>query len=99
LYTNVGNNFVISFRNGWTTGPNQWDSKCFALAGFGNVVKYQLNDACIGLEYKFRIEWTNKPGLYAWYDLISQQNSGDRLLPRFYNRNGTVITILTSLNL
>jgi hypothetical protein len=43
------------------------------------MLKYQLNDAYVGLEYKFRIgKWTNKPGLYAhWYDLISQQNSGD----------------------
>jgi hypothetical protein len=47
------------------------------LAGFGNAVKYQLNDAYVGLEYKFRIGNgpTNLVCMH-WYDLISQQSSG-----------------------
>ena len=51
----------------------------FAASGFGNNVNYQLNDAYIGLEYKFKIGiWTNKPGLYFhWYDLKTQQLDGD----------------------
>ncbi|MFT5253119.1 MAG: hypothetical protein ACI87N_002148 [Flavobacteriales bacterium] len=81
LYTNVGNNFGSSSLE---TAEQQLLTNGtvndFALAGFGNAVKYQLNDAYVGLEYKFRIgKWTNKPGLYAhWYDLTSQQNSGER---------------------
>jgi hypothetical protein len=76
LYTNVGNNFATARFNTaekqlLTNGAvNDFDS-----AGFGNQVKYQLNDAYVGLEYKFRIgKWTNKPGLYLHrYNLITEQ--------------------------
>ena len=78
LYTNVGNNYGASrfetsekqvLTNGTVNG--------FASEGFGNSVKYQLNDAYVGLEYKFRIgKWTNKPGLYLhWYHLTTNQST------------------------
>lgn len=81
LYTNVGNNYGTSrFETSEKQLLTNGIVNDFALAGFGNDVKYQLNDAYLGLEYKFRTgKWTNKPGLYVhWYDLISQQNSGER---------------------
>jgi hypothetical protein len=85
LYTNVGNNygasrFETSERQLLTNGM----VNDFASAGFGNSVKYQLNDAFIGLEYKFRIgKWTNKPGLYLhWYHLITEQKSGENSLSK-----------------
>ncbi len=69
LYTNVGNNlgtssFITAEKQIRTNGT----SNDFASAGFGNDVKYQLNDAYAGVEYKFRIgKWTNKPGLYVHF--------------------------------
>ncbi len=65
LYTIAGNNYSNSHletdnRQLLTNGL----VNDFAVAGFGNTVKYQLNDAYVGLEYKFRIgKWTNKPGI------------------------------------
>ena len=80
LYTNVGNNYgksqyITSEKQLLTNGT----VNDFASAGFGNDVNYQLNDAYIGLEYKFKIGiWTNKPGIYFhWYDLKTQQLEGD----------------------
>jgi hypothetical protein len=81
LYTNVGNNlgtssFVTAEKQILTNGT----SNDFASAGFGNDVKYQLNDAYAGVEYKFRIgKWTNKPGLYLhFYKLKTDQNSKEQ---------------------
>jgi hypothetical protein len=77
IYTNVGNNFSTSHleteNKQLLTNSSIND---FASAGFGSNVKYQLNDAYAGLEYKFRIgKWTNKPGLYLhWYRLSTTQN-------------------------
>ena len=76
LYTNVGNNYG---KSDFSTSEKQLLTNGtindFASAGFGNDINYQLNDAYIGLEYKFKIGiWTNKPGLYFhWYDLKTQQ--------------------------
>ena len=51
----------------------------FATAGFGNNISYKLNDAYVGLEYKFKIgKWVNKPGVYLhWYQLNTIQNDGN----------------------
>lgn len=81
LYTNIGNNFGTSRFDTSTkqllTNGNEND---FATAGFGNDVSYRLNDAYVGLEYKFKIgKWTNKPGLYLhWYDLTTEQKMEER---------------------
>ena len=80
VYTNVGNNYG---KSNFSTSEKQLLTNGtvndFAASGFGNDVNYQLNDAYIGLEYKFKIGiWTNKPGLYFhWYDLKTQQLDGD----------------------
>lgn len=78
LYTNVGNNFESS---GFKTSEQQimtdGSINDFASSGFGNDINYKLNDAYVGLEYKFRIgKWVNKPGLYLhWYHLNTIQNN------------------------
>lgn len=85
LYTNVGDNFGTSrletseqqlLTNGTVNN--------FASAGFGNNIKYRLNDAYVGLEYKFRIgKWTNKPGLFLhWYHLTTNQVETDYTLSK-----------------
>lgn len=85
LYTIAGNNYSNSHletdnRQLLTNGL----VNDFAVAGFGNTVKYQLNDAYVGLEYKFRIgKWTNKPGIYLhWYHLTTGQNGVDNSLSK-----------------
>lgn len=76
LYTNIGNNFGTSKLE---TSEKQLLSdgsiNNFSDADFGNNTHYKLNDAYIGLEYKFKIgRWTNKPGLYLHqYDLKTNQ--------------------------
>ena len=78
LYTNIGNNFESS---GFKTTEQQIMTdgtiNDFASSGFGNDINYKLNDAYVGLEYKFRIgKWVNKPGLYLhWYHLNTIQNN------------------------
>ena len=85
LYTNVGNN---SGTSSFTTAEKQiltnGTSNDFAPAGFGNDVKYQLNDAYAGIEYKFRIgKWTNKPGLYIhFYNLKTNQINKEQHLSK-----------------
>ncbi|MBG6110583.1 hypothetical protein H4V97_002310 [Flavobacterium sp. CG_23.5] len=85
LYTNVGNNYGASrFETSEKQVLTNGTVNDFASAGFGNSVKYQLNDAYVGLEYKFRIgKWTNKPGLYLhWYNLITEHKSGENRLSK-----------------
>lgn len=80
IYTNVGNNFINSnFETSEKQLLTNGTVNNFASAGFGNNVKYQLNDAYIGFEYKFKIgKWTNKPGIYLhWYHLNTVQNLTD----------------------
>ena len=85
LYTNIGNNYGTSdFQTSEKQLLTDGTVNDFAAAGFGNNVKYRLNDAYIGMEYKFKIGiWTNKPGLYLhWYDLKTQQFDGDYRLSK-----------------
>jgi hypothetical protein len=85
IYTNVGNNYITSR---FDTSEKQYLSNGtitdFGLNGFGNSVKYQLNDVYVGLEYKFKIgKWTNKPGLYLHhYKLITNQNQSEYLVSK-----------------
>ena len=77
LYTNIGNNFINSnFETSERQVLTNGSINDFSTAGFGNAVKYQINDAYIGVEYKFKIgKWTNKPGIYMhWYHLNTIQN-------------------------
>ncbi len=80
LYTIIGNNFgtskLITSEKQFLNNGNIND---FSTSGFGNNTNYKLNDAYIGLEYKFKIgKWTNKPGLYLHrYDL---QNSNQNII-------------------
>ena len=77
LYTNIGNNFInSSFETSEKQLLTNGTINDFNANGFGNDVKYQLNDAYLGLEYKFKIgKWTNKPGIYLHqYSLNTKQN-------------------------
>jgi hypothetical protein len=85
LYTIFGNNNGRSQL--FTTEKqllNTNNSNSFSTRGFGNDINYQLNDAYIGLEYKFRIGiWTNKPSLYShWYAMQTEQASGRRIVKK-----------------
>lgn len=85
LYSNVGNNYGITrFGTAEQQLLTNGTINDFALNGFGNNVKYQLNDAYVGVEYKFRIgKWTNKPGLYMhWYHLTTEQASQNQSLAK-----------------
>lgn len=76
LYTNIGNNYGTSdFQTVEKQLLTNGSANDFSTTGFGNDIDYRLNDAYVGLEYKFKIGiWTNKPGLYFhWYDLKTQQ--------------------------
>ncbi|MDR7208127.1 carboxypeptidase-like regulatory domain-containing protein [Flavobacterium piscis] len=78
LYTNVGNNYEsLDFKTSEKQILTDGSINDFASAGFGNDIKYKLNDTYIGLEYKFRIgKWINKSGLYLhWYHLNAIQNN------------------------
>lgn len=85
LYTNVGNNFSTSHLE---TASKQLITdgsiNDFTSAGFGNNVKYQLNDAYVGIEYKFRVgKLTSKPGLYLhWYRLLTTQSAIENTLSK-----------------
>ena len=76
LYSVIGNNYGYS---GFSTSEKQRLTNGavndFASAGFGNNVRYNLNDAYVGMEYKFKIgKWTNKPGVYLHqYNLKTNQ--------------------------
>lgn len=85
LYTNIGNNYESSnFKTSEKQILTNGSVNDFELAGFGNDVQYKLNDAYIGLEYKFRIgKWVNKPGVYLhWYDLTTFQNNNNYAISR-----------------
>jgi hypothetical protein len=80
LYSVIGNNFGNS--NFETTEKQILTTGIvndFSSTGFGNNVKYTLNDAYLGIEYKFKLgRWTNKPGIYFHkYDLKTNQISGE----------------------
>lgn len=80
LYTNLGNNFVNSnFETLERQLLTNGSINDFSTAGFGNAIKYQLNDSYLGVDYKFKIgKWTNKPGVYLhWYHLNTIQNTNN----------------------
>ena len=66
LYSVIGNNFVSSqFKTSEKQLLNNGSINDFSVAGFGNDIRYNLNDLYVGIEYKFKIgKWTNKPGIY-----------------------------------
>ncbi len=85
LYAITGNNYMSSqFKTLEKQILTDGRINDFSSSGFGNDVKYQLNDANIGLEYKFRIgKWTNKPGLYLHlYHLTTIQTSNNYSLSK-----------------
>ena len=76
LYTNIGNNFTnTNLETSEKQILSNGNSNNFTNSGFGNNVKYQLNDFYVGFEYKFKIgKWTNKPAIYLhFYDLKTNQ--------------------------
>jgi hypothetical protein len=78
LYTIIGNNHINSnFETSEKQILTNGSINGFENAGFGNNVKYFLNDAYVGIEYKFKIgKLTNKPGIYShWYQLNTVQNT------------------------
>lgn len=85
LYSVVGNNFG---NTALQTSEKQLLSdgslNDFSSNGFGNDLKYKLNDAYIGLEYKFKIgKVTNRPGLYLHqYNLRTLQIDGKNTISK-----------------
>ena len=83
LYTVIGDNYDDANLN---TSEKQLLSNGlinnFDTANFGNNTNYNLNDAYLGLEYKFKIgKLTTKPGLYAhWYQLKTTQFANQNAL-------------------
>lgn len=80
VYTVLGNNHGTQFFETSESQPLVDGSmNDFDTAGFGNNVDYRLNDAYLGVEYKFKIKkWTNKPGLYLHnYSLLTSQPDGE----------------------
>ena len=85
LYTVLGNNLGnANFQTSEKQIVTDGSVNDFATAGFGNDVDYLLNDAYVGMEYKFKMgKWTNKPGLYFhWFQLKTQQIDGDYSLSK-----------------
>lgn len=85
LYTNIGNNFS---QTNLETSEKQLLSDGsihdFSGAGFQNDLNYKLNDAFLGLEYKFKIKkLTNKASLYLhFYSMKSNQISDNYLFSK-----------------
>lgn len=78
LYTHVGNNLGTSaLRTSEFQTLSDQSINDFADQDFGNQADYLLNDAFVGLEYRFKIgKWTNKPSLFLHhYYLQTQQIS------------------------
>ncbi|SFD25521.1 TonB-dependent receptor [Flavobacterium phragmitis] len=85
LYTVAGNNHEYSaFQTTEKQILTDGSINDFSDKGFGNTIKYKLNDVYIGLEYKFRIgKWVNKPGLYLHgYHLNAIQNDNDHIVAK-----------------
>ncbi|MCW4469265.1 carboxypeptidase-like regulatory domain-containing protein [Flavobacterium sp. MFBS3-15] len=86
LYSVIGNNLGttaldVTERQVLTDGT----VNDFSDAGFGNDVYYRLNDAYVGMEYKFKFgKLVNRPGLYYhWYHLSTHQPDNDYKLSRW----------------
>lgn len=76
LYSVIGNNFEnTSLKTSEKQLLSDGNENDFSLNGFGNDLKYKLNDTYIGFEYKFKIgKVTNRPGLYLHqYNLRTAQ--------------------------
>ncbi len=76
IYTNIGNNYNnTTLETSEKQILSNGSINNFENSGFGNNVKYHLNDFYVGLEYKFKIgKWTNKPAIYLhFYDLKTSQ--------------------------
>ncbi len=86
VYFHLGNNFgTTTFETQEQQVLSDGSINDFAAAGFGNNLDYRLNDAFVGLEYKFKIgNWTNKPGIFAhYYSLKNNQTLSETTLNRF----------------
>jgi hypothetical protein len=87
LYTNIGNNYTTINLN---TSEKQLKTdetvNDFNQNDFGNAINYNLNDAYLGLEYKFKIgKLTNKPGVYFHsYHLKTSQTNGNNILSQTF---------------
>ncbi len=85
LHSNIGNNYVSAELS---TIDRQMLSdgsvNNFVAAGFGNDIRYRLNDAFAGLDYKFIIgKLTNTASLYGhWYTLSTRQTAIDQQISR-----------------
>lgn len=85
LYSVIGNNYGYSnFETSEKQLLTDGSVNDFSNASFGNDVNYNLNDAYLGLEYKFKIgKWTNKPGLYLHqYDLKTAQENSNFIISK-----------------
>lgn len=85
LYSCIGNNYGQSKLN---TNEKQLltdgSVNDFSNKGFGNSLKYALNDIYLGLEYKFKIgKWTNKPGLYFHQYNLNTVQKNDNQISKF----------------
>lgn len=79
LYTNIGNNFA---QTDFVTSEKQLLSDGtfneFSVADFGNDLDQTLNDAFIGLDYKFKFKkLTNKVSLYLHHYLMKNKQVSD----------------------
>lgn len=83
LYTNIGNNYIQSnYQTSEKQNLSNGTINDFASAGFGNDIQYKLNDAYVGLEYKFKIgKLMTKPALYLhFYQLQTYQSGTDNTI-------------------
>lgn len=66
IYTHIGNNWgTSSLQTSEFQTLSNGSINDFASQNFGNQADYLLNDAFVGVEYKFKIgKWINKPALF-----------------------------------
>ncbi|WP_298142535.1 TonB-dependent receptor [Flavobacterium sp.] len=85
LYTIFGNTYTnASFTTAEKQRLTNGTINDFSSANFGNNITYQLNEAKIGLEYKFKIgKLTGRPALF-WhhFTLQTEQESGKQQLTK-----------------
>jgi hypothetical protein len=86
IYTILGNNYQnTAFDTSEKQRLTNGSINDFSSAGFGNLLKYHLNDLYAGIEYKFKIgKLTSKPGVYYHsYQLNIYQNPTNTTLNKF----------------
>lgn len=79
IYSSIGNNFETShFLTSEMQNITNGTNKDFSQDGFGNDVKYQMNDSYFGVEYRNKIgKLKNRIGLFLHhYQLNTDQFSG-----------------------